>query len=156
MKNKKKNNFFLLRNKIFSSILFILILIFVDQFFKIISRDYYSFFIRPTQNSGISFNQLSNFPLFLLILSIIILIFFIIFFIRNFDKISQNKITYLISILILSGAIGNTIDRLFLGYVRDFLYMYFFVNNLSDIYISIAFILIIFNYKRVNLIFNKF
>ena len=42
--------------------------------------------------------------------------------------------------LILGGAIGNFIDRIFLGYVRDFISIKFFsfVFNLADLFITIG------------------
>lgn len=48
---------------------------------------------------------------------------------------------HIVLVLIASGAVGNFIDRLFLGYVRDFIYFKlidFPVFNVADIYVTIS------------------
>ena len=53
----------------------------------------------------------------------------------------------LVSILVISGAIGNVIDRLFRQYVVDFIYfelINFPIFNVADMYVVIAAILLIF------------
>jgi signal peptidase II len=49
-------------------------------------------------------------------------------------------------VFIAAGAVGNMIDRVFLGYVRDFLYFSlidFPIFNVADIYVTCATILLI-------------
>ncbi|HRU50173.1 MAG TPA: signal peptidase II [Candidatus Absconditabacterales bacterium] len=50
------------------------------------------------------------------------------------------------TIFLIGGAIGNLIDRIFLGGVRDFILLFnrFPIFNLADVFISIGVILIVF------------
>ena len=64
---------------------------------------------------------------------------------KNFDK----KLNVIFNILILSGAIGNLIDRVFRGYVVDFVSFILFnrqmpVFNIADIFITFGVIGLIF------------
>ena len=46
-------------------------------------------------------------------------------------------------ILIMSGAIGNLIDRVFFGYVTDFIYFHFFpAFNIADMAVSVGAVLL--------------
>jgi signal peptidase II len=44
---------------------------------------------------------------------------------------------------VLSGAIGNLVDRIFLGYVRDFISirLFNFIFNIADIFVTVGMIL---------------
>ena len=71
-----------------------------------------------TQNTGAAWSIFSNSTLFLIIITSFFIIFAL-FFNYFFNK---KNILYSISFgLILSGATSNLIDRVFLGYVRDFI-----------------------------------
>lgn len=92
------------------------------------------------------------------IIFIIIGILWSIFVVYASVKIRFNKrflILHFVIVLIFSGAIGNLIDRIFFGYVRDFIYFYgidFPIFNFADVCVSVAVILfaiaIIFIYKK--------
>ena len=76
------------------------------------------------------------------------------FFIYRLPFTKRNIPLLLNAILLGSGAIGNFIDRIFLGYVRDFIYfkwINFPVFNIADIYVTVGIglfaILIFFVYK---------
>ena len=59
---------------------------------------------------------------------------------------SGKKIYRLIAVMMGAGAAGNLIDRLFCGYVRDFLYFSlidFPVFNVADIYVTVSCVLLI-------------
>ncbi len=65
-----------------------------------------------------------------------------------FFKTKDSKMEFALA-LILAGAIGNLIDRLFFGYVRDFFRFYIFgapfaVFNIADVCITLGFILLLF------------
>ena len=98
-----------------------------------------------TENTGVAFGIGSNNLLFIIIVNIIVL-GMIIKFIKEREE--QVNFSILISlILILSGGIGNLIDRIVRGYVIDFidLNVFNFPNfNIADISISIGIILLIF------------
>ncbi len=70
---------------------------------------------------------------------------------------------HIVLILVASGAIGNFIDRLFLGYVRDFIYfklINFPVFNVADIYVTVSIFalafMILFMYEEEDFDFIKF
>ncbi|MBR4470311.1 MAG: signal peptidase II [Erysipelotrichaceae bacterium] len=104
------------------------------------------FYITYVRNYGAGFSILQNATLFLIALSIIacIALFYLLMTAEKNDLIS--KMSYL---LIISGAIGNLIDRIRYGYVVDFLdfkiFTYDFpVFNVADCFITVGcFILII-------------
>lgn len=98
-----------------------------------------------TENTGVAFGIGSNNLLFIIIVNIIVL-GMIIKFIKEREE--QVNFSILISlILILSGGIGNLIDRIVRGYVIDFIdiNLFNFPNfNIADISISIGIISLIF------------
>lgn len=109
------------------------------------------FVFLSTKNYGASLGILSGQTILLIVLSIIFIIGFIVFdyFYKN------NNTLYFIAInLIFAGAIGNLIDRIFLGYVRDFIYInlpfmpYYF--NLADVFLTFGVILIL-----IEILFKK-
>ena len=64
-------------------------------------------------------------------------------------KERQSKLLAAGLFLILLGAISNFIDRLFFGYVVDYLYLrYFTVFNLADMYISIGALISLISLKK--------
>ena len=114
---------------------------------KLSNIDLILFNIELVRNYGAAFNILSGSILFLSFISIIssIILFYFIF-------ISENKVInkYGLS-FILAGSIGNGIDRIFNGYVIDFIkfkYIDFPVFNIADVSINIGVILLIFIYFR--------
>ena len=67
------------------------------------------------QNTGISFGFFSGGRIVIIIASLVVIGFMI------YDLLhEQTKIHYFSCLLILSGALGNLIDRIFRGYVVDF------------------------------------
>ena len=92
----------------------IFILVLVDQITKVFFKDKSFLIFNYTTNTGAAFSLFQNQNLFLIITSIIILIF-LIYLYKKYPKL-QVYIS-----LIIAGTIGNLIDRIFLGYVRDFI-----------------------------------
>ena len=74
------------------------------------------------ENRGISFGMLSeyNIPFWLGILSFTISLYVIFLIVKSENKLELTGLS-----LILGGAIGNGIDRLFSGYVIDFIDLYY-------------------------------
>lgn len=127
-----------------------LIIIFIDQLTKIIAKEVsfeiFSFFkLIWVKNSGAAFGIFQNNNTPLIFLSIAILGFLLFYL----DKIPNQK-SYNLSIsLIIGGAIGNLIDRIFFGYVRDFISIWIWpVFNIADMAITIGIILILI--KEIN------
>lgn len=101
------------------------------------------FSITKVYNYGASWNILSGFRWLLIIISIIILI--TLFYYET--KFIMNKRNILAFSLLYSGILGNLINRLFNGYVIDFLDFIIFgydypVFNFADIFIVLGIILL--------------
>lgn len=113
-------------------------------------------FIRFTyvENRGAAFGILQNQRIFFII-STIVLVAFIIYMIVFNKKVTN--VTKLTLSLILSGAIGNFIDRLRLGYVIDFVdvrfgdFYDFPVFNVADSCLVVGVIVLV-----ILILFNKF
>ena len=95
------------------------------------------------KNTGISFGILGGRVYVIIALSILIISYMISEFIK-----SKNKLHLISSVLIISGAFGNLIDRIFRGYVVDFISFSFFgyemaIFNIADSFITIGVILYI-------------
>ena len=134
-----------------------IICIMLDQLFKYLVINNIAFassihiirnFFRLTyvQNTGGAFSIFSNNIILLIVITIIVL-GTLIYLIRSNKKIS--KLDIVIYGLLLGGIIGNLIDRIFRGYVIDYLDFNFGsynfpVFNLADICIVISCIGIIF------------
>jgi len=87
-------------------------------------------------NNGIAFGWLSALPSrWILILNVCIGLLFILAFFRIQDPVERLGIE-----LILIGALGNFLDRLFYSCVVDYIHLRFFapVFNLSDVLISVG------------------
>ena len=96
------------------------------------------------ENRGAAFGILQDSRLFFLILTIIIVGYLLYYFIKNYKT---NKRLLNISLaFIITGALGNFYDRLFNGYVVDFIDFAFFefpVFNIADIFVTVGSILMI-------------
>ncbi len=104
-----------------------------------------------TQNTGVAFGLISNNIIFVIIFNIVILGIIIKFLKENNDNIDYTVLVSLI--LILSGGIGNLIDRILRGYVVDFIkfdFINFPIFNVADISITLGiFILVIIIVKQM-------
>lgn len=113
----------------------------LDERFVVIQNFFSFHFI---ENYGAAWSILNNKVDFLIIISILAL--FIVY--RFMYSFKQNKRNNLAFGLILGGIVGNLIDRVFLGYVRDFLSFKLFsyqypIFNLADTFIVISVFLLI-------------
>ena len=100
------------------------------------------FYLTCVRNDGAAFSIFENKVLFLAILGIIALLA-LIYYITKHNK-KQIGYSFLVG-----GILGNLIDRIFLGYVVDFIGIEFFGNqypifNIADIFIVIGAIFVIF------------
>ena len=104
-------------------------------------------------NYGFAFGFLNNPSLNQIIVSIVIfsiIVYFLYLLIKTQDYIFRFSL-----VLILSGAFGNFIDRVFRGYVIDFIDIYISnyhwpAFNLADSSITIGFIIMMFNILFLN------
>tara|TARA_B100000676_G_scaffold226293_1_gene224037 strand:+ start:975 stop:1451 length:477 start_codon:yes stop_codon:yes gene_type:complete len=141
----------------FSKIILILILVFIDQISKYWILSFLelgeSFNLLPFLdltlifNSGIAFGLLDNLGnlgswlLYLLVTGIII-------YFTYLTLKAESKTESFIMLLILSGGLGNVIDRTIYGYVVDFIHFNFngysfYVFNFADSLITVGAILYI-------------
>ena len=110
------------------------------------------FYLTYLENRGAAFGMLQNQRWLFIILTVVAVSFMIWYLIKNKNTILRLSMAFLIS-----GAAGNFIDRLFRGFVVDFLDFYPFgydfpIFNFADICVNIgAFLLVyyvIFIYKE--------
>ena len=101
--------------------------------------------ITHIHNFGVSFGLFAGIisPLILVLISSLVVIF--LFYLMIISKDSLEKMGL---VVIIAGAMGNIIDRLFNGYVIDFIYFhykdfYWPAFNFADIYITIGIIMIL-------------
>ena len=92
----------------------IFILVLVDQITKVFFKNKSFLVFNYTTNAGAAFSLFQNQNLFLIITSIMILVF-LIYLYKKYPRLQ----VYLS--LVIAGTIGNLIDRIFFGYVRDFI-----------------------------------
>ena len=124
----------------------IFVLIVVDQITKLIfnRRDFFIGLVHfhLVRNFGLGFSL--NFGLLpnLIIISAALLFFVYYYFSHRAELSWLGKIVF---VLIFAGATSNIIDRLYLGYVRDFIDLGLgFTFNLADAMIVVGLILILF------------
>jgi len=149
-------------NKIQTKLYFLSISIFIaliDQFTKylifynykkFINKDFLLFRLDFVKNYGAAFNIFSGNRIFLSLISIFfsILLIYLIFWkntLNSFDLYSYS--------FILGGTFGNGIDRIYRGFVVDFINLNFInfpVFNIADISINIGFIFLLYNIFKNN------
>ena len=149
-------------NKIQKKIYFLSLssfIIIIDQFTKylmiynheiFINKDFLIFRLDFVKNYGAAFNIFSGSRIFLSCISIIFSIL-LIYLILTKNKLKSSDL-YSYS-LILSGTIGNGIDRILKGFVVDFINLNFIdfpVFNIADISINIGFIFLMYNIFKNN------
>ncbi|KJR44200.1 Lipoprotein signal peptidase [Desulfosporosinus sp. I2] len=111
---------------------FIIIAVFVaiDQVFKYLAETFLKpvntfpiiknvFHLTYGQNTGAAFSILQGKQAFLIIITSIVTIALIVCLVKNYK--TQNRLLLISLTLVISGALGNLIDRVRLNYVVDFL-----------------------------------
>ena len=134
-------------------------IVLIDQFTKylmlynkkfLINKDFILFKLDFVKNYGAAFNIFSGSRVFLSLISIFfsILLFYLIFrknTLNSFDLYSYS--------FILGGTIGNGIDRIYRGFVVDFIILNiinFPVFNIADMSINIGFIFLLYKIFKNN------
>lgn len=123
-----------------TSFLFLIALIFLDQITK------YSVDM-PIKNAGIAF----GIPIQLIgiILMNILLLILLLYFAKKELNLNSKLAQYLLA-LVFAGGISNLIDRLYHGYVIDFISIWIWPTfNFADIYITIGILLLIIFYGKI-------
>ncbi len=138
------------------SVILCLALVGVDQFIKYLVVEYLKpieyidvidgfLRFRYVENTGAVFGSFATHTVLLTIFSVILLVFTIYFLITNKSK---SKLVNFCLLLMISGGVGNIIDRIRLQYVVDYIeptFVNFAVFNFADCLITVgAFALIIY------------
>ena len=92
-----------------------------------------------TQNTGMAWGMFKNSTLFLTIFSICAVLLMVLVVIAK--RRTMPKLLKLALIVIAAGAVGNIIDRIALGYVRDFVtfdFMDFPIFNFADVCVTVG------------------
>jgi len=149
-------------NKIQTKIYYLSLSIFIvliDQFTKylmfynkklFINKDFILFKLDFVKNYGAAFNIFSGSRI---LLSLISILFSIILIYLIFRKNTLNSFDLYSYSFILGGTIGNGIDRIYRGFVVDFINLNiinFPVFNIADISINIGFIFLLYNIFKNN------
>ena len=110
-------------------VLMILFLIILDQ----VSKYLFGF----VQNTGALFGLFSGQRILLITLSFVILGILIYYYPERKYRIGLN--------LLIAGTIGNLIDRIYFGYVRDFIDLTIWpVFNFADVYVTVGVLYLIY------------
>ena len=144
-------------NKIQTKLYFLscsIFIIIIDQFSKylmfynyktLINKNFLLFKLDFVKNYGAAFNIFSGNRIFLSCISIIFSILLTYLILRKNTLNSYDLYSYS---FILGGTIGNGIDRIFKGFVIDFINLNFInfpVFNIADISINIGFIFLLYS-----------
>ena len=149
-------------NKIQTKLYYLSLSIFIvliDQFTKylisynnrlFINKDFLLFKLDFVKNYGAAFNIFSGSRIFLSLISIIfsLLLIYLIFRKNTFNLFDLYAYSF-----ILGGTIGNGIDRIYKGFVVDFINLNiinFPLFNIADISINIGFIFLLYNIFKNN------
>lgn len=120
----------------------VMLVLALDQLTKLIAQRYMPsgsgfFSFNYTTNTGAAFGMLKDSNVFLIIISFIVLAAIIYFWFYHSKKISRN--TAIFSALLFGGVLGNLLDRLFRGFVVDFIDFSFWpAFNAADIAITVG------------------
>lgn len=106
------------------------------------------------QNTGAAFSLLENAQWLFILIAVAAVLLISVFLIR-LPKTKRYQPLHILLTFISAGAVGNLIDRIQLGYVRDFIYFSiidFPVFNVADIYVTVStallVVLVLFYYKE--------
>lgn len=144
-------------------ILWIVVLLAIDLGLKQLFSNYYQLnevrvwipsilSIGYIRNYGAAFGIFQNGGFILLVVGIVAV--FIMFYILFNKSIKKRKIDYVVIVLLISGALGNVIDRIIFGYVIDFIQVPFLpvvgktVFNTADIWLNMGIVLYLFDTIR--------
>lgn len=100
------------------------------------------FSLTYVENKGVAFGMFSDMRWIFVALTAILLVIIIFYM---FKKRPKGKFFYICAALIIGGGIGNLIDRIFYGYVIDYLSLSFFppVCNFADYCITAGTIMLV-------------
>lgn len=108
------------------------------------------------ENTGAAFSILQDYKVFLIVFSIVAIIGIILYLFKNLSELTMMSI-FMISFLV-TGVSCNLFERISFGYVRDY-FEFSFINfpifNISDIFINVSVVVIMFMLFTKNYSKNK-
>lgn len=120
--------------------------LFLDQLTKYFFKDkvfVISSFLKLeyVENTGAAFGMLKGFSWLFIVVAFAVLVFML----WNHGEFKKEKFYFQVALgFLFGGVLGNLIDRLFLGYVRDFIAFSFWPTfNVADAFSTIAVIILI-------------
>lgn len=150
-----------MKNKITITSLFAF---FIDQIVKLLAASYLTsislipgfFSLIYAKNEGVAFSMFWGNRWFIIIISILLILFLIYTIKKEYIEKNENSnfknITYGI---LIGGIFGNLFDRIFRGYVIDYIALNLFgysfpIFNLADVFITIGVIFLLITYLTDN------
>lgn len=138
------------RSKILLSLVFVFLVV-VDQITKWLAYntsfgDFFNYF-KPVFGKLIFPNHNFAFSLKVPVVLMYVIYFVLLVLLALIYRRSQNKNfrLRLALVLIFAGAVGNIFDRILLGYVRDFIWVFWGnIFNLADLYILAGLLMLLF------------
>ncbi|MBU2589690.1 MAG: signal peptidase II [Nanoarchaeota archaeon] len=127
-------------------ILFALFLVIIDQLSKFLITDksieiFRGFSLKFVTNTGAAFSLFQGFNLVLVLISLIVIVYLFLQLRKE-----KNQIRVWSFIFIIAGALGNLIDRVIFGHVRDFILVWIWPTfNLADSFITIGALLLLYS-----------
>ncbi len=129
------------------------LIIIIDRLTKAVFTEKVCFFlfcIKPSINFGASFGIFSGLTILLVIIAVIVLLLILYFYFIADKKL--NNLARTAMIFLFAGTLSNVLDRIFFGYILDWLtfsFVSFPAFNLADVSNTIgALLLVIFLLKR--------
>lgn len=127
----------------------ILMIVTIDQLTKIIFMEVSAVLIPdllifvPKLNDGAAFSMLGGERVFFIVFTVVALYFMLYLLVTR--KWSNNTLFRVALSVMIGGVIGNFIDRMAIGAVRDFIYIppLGFVCNIADVAITVACVLFV-------------
>lgn len=96
------------------------------------------FHLTYVENKGAAFGMFQNARIFLVIAAVLCAIYIVYFLLKSKNK---SKLLNMGLVFVLAGAVGNLLDRIFRGFVVDFLdfrLINFPVFNIADIFVCVG------------------
>ncbi len=150
---------------------FTVVLVAADQITKVLAAEKLSggyinlipgvFRLEYLENRGAAFGVFQNATIFFIAITVLFLAAAVWFY-AVLPEGRKYRPLRIVCVVLASGAVGNLIDRIFLHYVRDFLYFVlidFPIFNVADIYVTLSaaalIIMILFVYSDDDFAFLK-
>jgi signal peptidase II len=133
-----------------------ILLILGDQFTKSLAVQYLQsgntvelipgvFELNYTINKGAAFGILQNHQVLFMILTVCVLVCLVVLYCKIPMQMRYRPLQ-IVLVFLIAGAIGNLIDRCYLGYVVDFLYfklINFPIFNVADCYVTVSAVVLV-------------